>query len=517
MTGVSYADLVAMATVGVSRRPTAVTALAGPAAAHAGLLDLEDPAVAVLDAAALLVGARRAGVLPAEGVTLPAPADPDTAPELPARAVNALALAWAADPALLADHALLADLLTAAGDSGYLAPSPLLPFLLDAAVKDHGMRPAVAAVLGARGRWLAGHRADWRHAVEAVAPSVPDDPAVWQTGRRGERHAYLTMLRGCDPAAARELLAASWPEETGEDRADLLAVLARSLGTADEEFIERALDDPKASVRIAAQVLLARLPGSAFLRRAVQRAAPLLRVERSGLRYRLTASLPGGVDGAALRDGISTSPPAPVIGARAWLLSQLIAAAPLAEWCTRSRMDPRQLVSLPVTGDLAVEVHAGWRLATVRQASQAWAQALLTAGTAAGAGRPPAAWPPDHELAAILPPQAQAARATALLTGQVGIAGVTAAIACPGAWPQALADPVIAVLEQALATGRWSGSPETLLRAAARKLPVSDPHDYASALGRMARSESCPQRWAARLRRAAQTLALRRAFLEEIR
>ena len=507
----SYADLIAVATVGVSRRPVPVTGLAGPAAAHAVLLDREDPAVALLDGAALQVSAHRAGVLPAEGVTPPAPADPDTAPELPARAVNALTLAWAADPALLA------GLLTAAAGCGYLAPAPLLPSLLDAAVKDHAARPAVVAVLGARGRWLARHRADWRHAVEAVAPSVTDDPAVWQTGSRGERHAYLTMLRDRDPAAARELLAAGWSEETGADRADLLAVLARGLGAADEEFIERALDDPKASVRAAAQVLLARLPGSAYLRRTAQRAAPLLRVERSGLRHRLSASLPRGVDGAALRDGIGTSPPAPAVGARAWLLTQLIAAAPLTEWCIRSGMDPQRLVSLPVTGELAVEVHAGWRLATVRQASQAWAQALLTAGAAAGDGRPPVAWPPDHQLAAILPPEAQAARATTLLTGQAGVAGVTAAIACPGPWPQALADAVVALLERAFATGRWPGWPETLLLAAARKLPVDDLHDYASALAWMARSESCPPRWRERLNRAARALALRRAFLEEIR
>ena len=81
--GMSYADLVAAATVGVSRRPVRVTGLAGPAGAHAAVLDRDDPAVAVLDAAALLVSVQRAGVLPTAGVTAPAPADPDTAAELP--------------------------------------------------------------------------------------------------------------------------------------------------------------------------------------------------------------------------------------------------------------------------------------------------------------------------------------------------------------------------------------------------------------------------------------------------
>ena len=510
--GMSYADLVAAATVGVSRRPVFVTGLAGPAAAHSAVLDRDDPAVALLDAAALLVSTDRAGALPTEGVTPPAPAGPDTVPELPAAAAQVL------EQAVVVEPALLADLLTAAAASGYRAPPPTLPDLLDAAVKNPAARQAVAAVLGARGRWLARHRPDWWLAVETVAPDARDDPVLWETGSQAYRCAYLTMLRGRDRPAARDLLAASWPEETGDDRAILIAVLADGLGPADEEFLEQALDDPKAAVRTAAQALLARLPGSAFGRRAALRAVPLLRVERSGLQHHLVASLPGDVDRSAFRDGIGTTPPSPAIGARAWLLTQLIAAAPLTEWVNSSGMDPQRLVSLPVTGDLAVDVHAGWRLAAIRQASPVWAEALLTAGAQAETGqRPPATWPRDQRLAAVLPPDYQAALATALLTGRENPrAGLAVALACPEPWPQSLADPVVALLEEAFATGHWSGSPEGLLWAAARRLPVDGSHDYAAALARMAVYDSCPPYWRERLRRAARALALRRAFAEEI-
>jgi hypothetical protein len=166
-----------------------------------------------------------------------------------------------------------------------------------------------------------------------------------------------------------------------------------------------------------------------------------------------------------------------------------------------------------------VDVHAGWRLATIRQASPAWAEALLTAGAQAQTGqRPPAAWPRDQRLAAVLPPDSQAALATALLTGRENPrAGLAVALACPGPWPQSLAGPVVALLEEAFATGHWSGSPEGLLWAAARRLPVNGPHDHAAALARMAAFESCPPYWRERLRRAARALALRRAFGEEIR
>ena len=113
-----------------------------------------------------------------------------------------------------ADSELLAELLTAASEAGYLAPAPLLPGLLDAAVRTAALRPVVAAVLGARGRWLARHRPDWQRVVDeapaAAAGGQPGDrgaegaagrrttggdPEVWRTGSRGERHAYLVRLR----------------------------------------------------------------------------------------------------------------------------------------------------------------------------------------------------------------------------------------------------------------------------------------------------------------------------------
>jgi Family of unknown function (DUF5691) len=516
MTGMSYDDLVSAAAVGLSRRQWHVTGLAGPAAEHAGVLDGEDPAAALLDAAALMVIARWAGARPASGITCPAPTAMDTAPELPARAADLLEQMRAGEPGLLA------DLLRAAGDAGYRAPAPMLPVLLDAAVKDRILRPAVAALLGGRGRWLAAHRSDWQQVADAdprAGPDVPDDPAVWETGSRGERRAYLAMLRDRDPAAARDLLAAGWSRETGDDRADLLAVLARGLSAADEEFLERALDDRKASVRATAGRLLAQLPGSAFTRRAAERAASLLRVERHGLRRRLVVSLPGAVDASAARDGIGTSPPSSALGAGAWGLTQLIAQAPLTEWVARFGMDAGQIVSLPVEGDLGVDVHAGWRLAAISQASPEWAEVLLAAGEPRDAARrPPSAWPPGHQLAAVLTPGARAARAAALLTRVTAASAAIAEVtSCPAPWPDSLADAVIATLRRTVISAARSRWPGELVTTAARCLPVTGRTDYAAGLVRLANAAPCLPPWSAALRRAAGIIALRRAFLEEIR
>ncbi|MGP7997050.1 MAG: DUF5691 domain-containing protein [Streptosporangiaceae bacterium] len=543
MTSAGYDDLVAAATVGVGRRPQPVTGLAGPAAAHADVLARDDPAASVLDAAALLTVARRAGVRPATGVSGRNPAVGDTAPELPARAARLLGQVRDTDAGLLA------DLLAAAGTAGYRVPAPLLPGLLDAAVHDRSLRPAVAAVLGHRGRWLAAHRADWQRVADIAALPVAGDPGVWQSGRRAERRGYLAALRADDPAAARELLAAGWAAETGDDRAQLLPVLARGLSAADEEFLEAALDDRKAAVRAAAAALLAGMPGSAWQRRAAGRARPLLQVAGPPVRRELVARRPTGVDLAAGRDGIGAPPPAPGISAAAWLLTELVAAVPLSEWTARFGLDPAQIVALPVTGDLAVPVHAGWRLAAIRQASPDWAAALLASGprhpqTLHASRGPLAAWPADDQLAAVLPPAARAARAAALLSRTaITPAALAELTACPGPWPPALAEVVVSTLRSLVsqapgpppdaqpgwaatrsaapraaaprwAAPRWAGE---LASTAARRLPATGGTDYGAALTRLAEASPCPPPWPAVLHRMASTIALRRAFLEEIR
>lgn len=528
MTAMSYDDLVAVATVGVGRRPKPVTSLAGPAAAHVDVLSSADPAASVLDAAALLTVARRAGWQPEPGVSGPEPAAADNGPELPRRA--AALLGRAAE----ADTGVLTDLLTAAGAAGYRAPAPLLPALLDAAVRDRALRPAVAGVLGHRGRWLAAYRADWQRVVAGLArPDPADGPEVWHTGSRAERAGYLTALRDTDPDAARDLLQAGWASETGDDRAGLLPVLARGLSAADEEFLESALDDRKAAVRAAAVRLLTRLPGAAWSRRVTERAGPLLRLEGAAPDRTLVASLPSGPDPAAARDGAGGQPPPPGISAGGWQLTQLISVVPLGRWTDRFGLDPAEIVALPVSGDLASHVHAGWRLAAVRQASPDWAAALLATGTRhpqtlRASSRPLAAWPADEQLVAVLPPATRAARVARLLSRTtVTPAALAELAACPGPWPVSLAEVVLSMLRTAVTTApgspaaqsswagpRWAGE---LATAAARNLPATGGIDYAAALTRLAEAGPGPPPWPVVLHRIASTIALRRAFLEEIR
>ncbi len=310
------------------------------------------------------------------------------------------------------DPDLLADLLTAAAAARFRAPAPMLPGLLDAAARHRALREPVAAVLGARGRWLAAFQPDWQRVTDTATPAARpefdlDDESAWLTGRRAERRDWLAALRATDPAAARERLAASWAGETGDDRAGLLGVLTVGLSAADEPFLEAALDDRKQSVREAAARLLGTLGESDFTRRVTARGTATLALGQQGPRPALIVSLPESGDAAAARDGISATRPSQAVGTRAWLLTQLIAAVPLAEWTSRLGQGPAELVRLPVSGGFRADVHAGWRLAAVAQHDQAWAAALLLARYDTVEGRPPETWPGPAELASVLPPAGQ--------------------------------------------------------------------------------------------------------------
>jgi hypothetical protein len=216
--------------------------------------------------------------------------------------------------------------------------------------------------------------------------------------------------------------------------------------------------------------MLIRLPGSAFNGRAAERAAGVLRLAEDGRR-------------------------------------------------------PREIVALPVGQNLGIDVHAGWRLAAVSRPADSgeWARALLEAGDPDdGGGRPPAAWPDGTRLAAVLPPDVRAERAAALLaaTKRSGkpadaYAAIAAVASCPVPWPAALADAVVAVLGRAATLAVLPRLPRGLLDAAARGLPAAGDRDYAAELVRLAGAH--PQTWSPLLRSAAETITLRRAFLEEIR
>jgi hypothetical protein len=343
-----------------------------------------DPAETLLDQAALLTAARRAGRPAGRAESLPT-AGPD-----PKALVSPAAgdrLAWM----LRGEHPeLLTEWLAAAVERGLRVPAQLLPGLLDRARRvspaDPELRRLVAAAGGPRARWLAGLNAEWTFAAADTAAGED----AWRLGDAGQRRAYLTALRAADPDLARDLITASWEAAGAAERAMFLSVLAAgpALRPEDEPLLEAALGDRADEVRSWAAYLLASLPGSALGRRMAGRALSGLRLEAGPRGPRLIASPPAECDASMRRDGIAPGPGAgrSQLADRTRLMLEVVARTPLRAWTDAFALGPAAILAVP-SGDWAPVLFVGWSRAAIAQRNQDWVAALINAALT---GRPPA-------------------------------------------------------------------------------------------------------------------------------
>src|SRR3954470_19783928 len=340
----------------------------------------------LLDAAALGWAAVRAGQ-GLERAGAPEAAPEDRRPVAPRRAVQLLELVLTQPPAGAQQRtALLVHWLRAADDAGCRVPHLLLPTLLALATTSRELRRPTAAVLGERGVWLAGLRAEWSWVADVAAGAGArtaagghrTDPIEeeWARLPSADRLAVLAEVRADDPALARQLVGGTWSTDPARDRHDHLEALRIGLGPDDEPLLEAGLDDRAGTVREIAAALLDALPGSARAARMADRLRPLVR--RTGLLGRgLEVVLPGEPDPSGVRDALGKPPPRR--SARGWWLEQICAGAPLGIWVELAGAEPPAVVKR-LTDAQATDALAGIRRAVRARRDPEWAAALLERG-----------------------------------------------------------------------------------------------------------------------------------------
>lgn len=271
-------------------------------------LQAENPAEALGEHMGLLLRAglrdvyRRAGYVPS-----PAPEPFPPAPE--AREMVCPPLVEPALKEMIEAHSQLpsapGEALRALAKRSWMLP----PGLLVSALSSQPRLPELASVLGERGRWLAELNDDWQWAIrEETMPEPSETERIWMEGTKSERVALIRRLRQTDAAGARERVAAGFASEPAPLRQDLVSALEVNLSSADEPFLEAALDDRSKGVRQAAATLLSRLPESAFVGRMVGRTRKL--VSRHGTSGGLSVQPAPELPEDWRRDGIGLGLPA---------------------------------------------------------------------------------------------------------------------------------------------------------------------------------------------------------------
>ena len=372
-------DLLKTALLGTGRQPPLASPAGGDAVSATLAQVPPEPADAsVLSRVAIVSTARRAGRRPRPlGGNPPAPADVEDLPQPGPRAslhVQRILEGEGRD--------LLPEWLAAAAAAGRRAPDLALPALLDAGRQNTDLRDPIIAVLGKRGRWLAAQNPEWAYASGAAAGAgaapAEDVTGAWETAAHAARLGMLRGLRRSDPARARTLLEATWPQETAAHRADLIATFKAGLSPEDEPMLEKALDDRSLEVRRNAADLLARLPSSALVARMVERARPLLEW-KPGKKPKLEVTLPKPPDKAAERDGIEAKPRNARFGQKQGWLWQVLSAVPPADWSRQWGAKPADVVAALRKHEFETVLVGAWAHAAARYGDAEWAEALVAA------------------------------------------------------------------------------------------------------------------------------------------
>jgi hypothetical protein len=418
--------------------------------------DVDSPE-GVLDAAAALAVARRAGMRPDTGLEIPPGAGDESEPiVLPAAALRLTGLLAGDSHGADLRVQLLREWLELAAAGGWRAPPELLPDLLDTARGLRMLRPPVAATGGARALWLASLNPEWSYLLSETGAT--SDPKAWEEGRIGSRVGYLSDLRLRDPAAGLALLERTWAEESPDDRLRLLSSLHNGLGGADEGFLERALDDPRREIRAAAADLLAAVAGSGYQQRMAQRAWTAVRLENGTLRV----EPPDACDTSMRRDGIASKPPSGV-GERAWWLEEVVGRTPLDTW-----PEPAEFLARLDGTEWAGVMYKGLARAASTQDSPQWAAALLDV---LAPQLSPRSGPDEilliEALYEALPPEQRAVRAARALA-QPTAPGLSRLLElCPAPWPLPLAEAFCANVFASRRVAEWC-------RLAATRLPLDE-------------------------------------------
>ena len=324
----------------------------------------------LLRSASALTVYRHAGSLPSSDNLPPFDASPEeTLPGCSARAESFLTII------LNGDYSeVLLEYLDGVRNCGRRVSESYLPALLDIGRRRTDIRPLLLAAGGERLRWLAAQNDDWSYAnVGQSSQDQEDIDRAWETGSKAARLAILTVVRSKATARGRELVEKSWKQETAADRAAFVSALETGLSMDDEPFLEAALADRSVEVGRAAADILSRLTDSSYSHRMSDRARSAVRFKKRLLGgWNVEVTLPEKLDDELKADRLEEKSANRLLGERAWLLCQIVGAAPLSIWQGPGLPALTDLIQSAEKSEWANALITGWSIALKRHPDPSW-------------------------------------------------------------------------------------------------------------------------------------------------
>lgn len=215
-------------------------------------------------------------------------------------------------------------------------PEETLPDLLNASLKDSSLWEQLEPVLGKKGEWLLNQWPDWQplKGIRNIGP--------WDETPHTDRIKYLQFLRKENPEKALNVLQTHWDNMKAEEKFPLLKTLQKNLSEAEEEFLEKLLDERSKKVRLEAATLLSGIEKSALIERLYLHLLDIIHISEDTISFEIPESLPE----TTARDGIVPIPHKDHGGGMkaAWL-RQMVSRIPPRRWSELMDKEARECLA----------------------------------------------------------------------------------------------------------------------------------------------------------------------------
>lgn len=319
----SWNDIINIALLGTSKKQLDTAGLPGPLQAAAGTVlaapgtDREEQ---FLQLASLVFNYRQSGAIAvAGGPSTMTVCAPETKAYCSAAAIQALHHTLDSE-----NTPLLTLWLELCMRNNQVLPPEYLPRILENASRHKSLRNLAAACCGKRGEWLAQFNREWNFSVAADTTEE-----LWENGTTAQRLEALTRIRGEQPAEARTLLQATWPQESAAVKAELLNALTTGISLEDAPWLESLLPEKSKQVKEAALTLLKKIPGSSLHEQYWQILESAISVDHKG-KVTVTPVIPP--DAEIFKTGIDKLSNNARVSDDEYILSQLVALVHPRMW-----------------------------------------------------------------------------------------------------------------------------------------------------------------------------------------
>ena len=265
----------------------------------------------------------------------------------------------------------LPECLQLLGREGLRLPPSLVPNFLALGYKTMPLRPLIIPLLSPADRQLAARHPEWSYAGPA-SETWSGARAIWENLSQVGKTRFIQQLRVTHPDLARQILESTWKSETGTARMNFIKQLETGLNTADEPFLEMALDDRNDNIRRRAAELLAAIPGSRLSERMIGHVDHFLRWTPEGINIRFPQVSPQMV-----RDGVYGLESKKIAHVRSKQLIQMIGAIPLSYWTSAWHPEPETIIKAVMTTNWKRTITSGFAEAAYHQKDAHWAKAIL--------------------------------------------------------------------------------------------------------------------------------------------